>query len=297
MLFAMPRHAFLAGRLASLTGLPQGHAVVGRFPSGELRATLETPVAGRPCLLLGAVAPPDEDLLGTLLLADTLRKEGARRVTALLPYLAYARQDVEEPGRSLAAAWLGRLLQASGVDAVVTVDVHSRRIHDLFPLPVRSLSPARLFADWVPADDPTVVAPDEGAIERAEALRREAGIRRPIAHFVKRRTAEGVAHTALVGEVSRRAVVVDDILDTGGTLVSACERLQQAGVEDIVVMATHGLFTGSRWRRLWALGVRRIYCTDTVPPPQEVTGQALTVLSSAPLLAAHLGPLAEQPAA
>jgi ribose-phosphate pyrophosphokinase len=289
ILLTLPRTARLAAALASQVGRREGQALVGRFANGELHARIETPVAGEECVLLGAVAPPDEDLLATLLVAHTLLTEGARRITALLPYLGYARHDKREPGKSLGTAWLGRLLHASGVQEVVTVDVHSPRVHDLFPLPVQSLSPAAVFAAEIERaglEDVSVVAPDEGARERCEAVRTAAGIARPLAWLGKTRTERGVVHTALHGTVGPRAVIVDDILDTGGTLVSACEALGRAGVRDIRIMVTHGLFTGAAWQRLWLLGVSRIYCTDTTPPPP--TGDAITVLSVAPLLAADL---------
>ncbi|HEU5322675.1 MAG TPA: ribose-phosphate diphosphokinase, partial [Methylomirabilota bacterium] len=254
------------------------------------RVTVETPCAGRRCALLGATAPPDGDLLGTLLLAHTLRKEGAREVLVLVPYLGYARQDRPEPGRSAGAAWVGALLAATGADRAVAVDVHSPAVPALFPIPLVSLSPAPVFAAAVTAlglPRPTVVAPDEGARERAEAVRRAAGIERPLVSFVKMRAEAGVRHLPLSGQVGPRAVIVDDILDTGGTLVSACERLREAGVSEMVVMVTHGLFTGAGWHRLWDLGVSRIYCSDTTPGPAAVDGR-VTVLPVAGVLAAHL---------
>ena len=291
ILFTLSLHEQLAGTLARLGELARGRASIDRFPNLELHATVDAPVKGQRCLLLGALAPPDEHLLATLLLAHTLGREGAQGVTALLPYLGYARQDREEPGKSLAAAWTGELLRASRVDRVITVDVHSASIHRLFPIPVCSLSPAPVFAAELTRlgfRDSTIVAPDEGALGRAEAVRRTAGIERPLAHFTKRRTTAGIVHSMLHGEVGRQAVVVDDILDTGGTLLSACEALRQAGAEQIVIMATHGLFTGTRWQSLPSLGVTRIYCTDTIPLPERAAAAGVAVLPVAEIMAAHL---------
>jgi ribose-phosphate pyrophosphokinase len=289
ILFGLPRTAALAAAVAPLAGCREGCAVVQRFANGELHAALDTPPAGEACALVGAVAPPDADLLSTLLLAHTLGENGAASVTAVLPYLGYARQDRREPGRSRAAAWLGRLLAACGVQEVVTVDVHSPLIHELFPVPVRSLSPAPLVAAEIAAggvDDLCIVAPDAGAIARSDAVRTAARVTHPLVWLDKRRTPDGVVHRALHGTPLPRAVVVDDILDTGGTLLSACEALRDAGVREIVVAVTHGLFTGTAWRRLATLGVTRIVCTDTTTPP--VSAGPVTVLSVAPLLAAHL---------
>ena len=273
-------------------GLERGGFSVRRFPNQELYIELDATPTGRACVILGSVAPPDECLLSTLLLSHTLKKERARKVTALLPYLGYSRQDKEEPGKSLGTAWIGELLRASGVDDVVTVDVHSSAAHRLFPIPVHSLSPAEVFAGEIgrlSLTGATLVAPDEGALDRCEAVRQAAGMERTLAHLKKARTKAGVRHSVLHGEVGPRAVIVDDILDTGATLVSSCEALRGAGVRDIIIMVTHGLFTGSLWERLWSLGVSRIYCTDTVPLPPRPASTRIAVLSVAPLLRDYLG--------
>jgi ribose-phosphate pyrophosphokinase len=297
VLYSLPVHRQLAEALRELTGIEQGGSVISRFPNGELHIELDAVPARRDCIVLGAVAPPDENLLSTLLLSHTLKKEGARRITALLPYLGYARHDRAEPRKSRAAAWLGKVLSASGVSAVVAIDIHSRLIHELFPIPVLSVSPAALFAAEIgklSLTDPVIVAPDEGALERCEAVRRAAGIHRPIAHLTKTRTPEGVRHSILHGAVGAHVILVDDILDTGGTLVSAGEALQRAGAREIVVMVTHGLFTGTAWDRLWSLGVTRMYCTDTTAPREQLVSKPISVLRVAPLLAPYLDLSAEE---
>jgi ribose-phosphate pyrophosphokinase len=291
-LYALPGHQRLAAAVRELAGLEAGGAVVERFANGELHVELETAPAACDSVVLGAVAPPDEHLLSTLLVSHTLKKEGARTVTACLPYLGYARHDRAEPRKSRATAWLGEVLRASGVDAVVTVDVHSPLVHELFPIPVASLSPAALFARAIAAQglgEAVVVAPDAGAVDRCEAVIRAAGIPRPMARLTKTRTADGVRHSTVHGSIRPQVVLVDDILDTGGTLVSACEALAAAGARDITIMATHGLFTGSGWQRLWSLGVSRIYVTDSTALGNSLVGcERIVVLSVAPLLAGAL---------
>jgi ribose-phosphate pyrophosphokinase len=239
------------------------------------------------CAVLGSLAPPDEQMLTALLLADTLKRERARQVVALLPYLGYARQDRADPGQSLGAAWPGALLGAAGVDRVLTVDLHSSQAAACFPMPLDSLSPAPLFARALTQgdlSDLSVVAPDEGARERCQALVRASGLEIPMAYLRKRRDGAAVTHSELLGTVTRRAVVVDDILDTGGTLGSARTELRRAGVREIAVFATHGLFTGERWRELPALGVRRIYTTDSIPHARERAGDIAEVLPVGELL-------------
>ncbi len=275
-------------------GFREAGVSIARFANGELHLALDTPPAGQDCVVLGAIAPPDDRLLSTLLLCHTLRKDGAGRIVAALPYLAYARQDRREAGRSLGAAWVGQLLSAAGADEVVTIDVHSPLVASLVPLRLRSLSPAPLFAAAIAAlalEAPTIVAPDAGARARCEAVRGAAGIARPVVWFDKQRTAAGVRHLTLHGAVGDTVVLVDDILDTGSTLVSACEALAGAGMQRALVMVTHGLFTGTGWQRLWSLGVTRIFCTDTVAGGAPVRPE-ITVLGTGSLLA---DALAERP--
>jgi ribose-phosphate pyrophosphokinase len=295
LLFTLPPHERLGATLTALGGFTAGTVVTGRFANGELHAAVSTNPAGHDCVLLGTVAPPDENLLVASLGLHTLRHQGARRVTALLPYLAYARHDKVEPGKSLGMAWLGASLGASGADEIVTVDVHSRRAQELSPVPVRSLSPAVLFASEIVTltgrtTDLTIVAPDEGAIDRCEAVRQAAGIEAPVAYFAKTRGPGGIRHRALHGAVCRRAVLVDDILDTGSTLVSACQELRAMGVTPVAVMVTHALFTGTRWHALRSFGIETICCTDTTPVPVDIPRDRVRILGVAPLLVTALAP-------
>jgi ribose-phosphate pyrophosphokinase len=282
IIFCLPEYDPLLPReLSGRSGAALGGCTFARFPDGELCVRVGDPVAARVCAVLGSLAPPDQQMVSVLLLAHTLKREGARRVVALLPYLGYARQDLADSGQSLGAAWAGDLLRAAGVDQVLTIDVHSRQAVSCFPMPVDSLSPAPLFADVLTQGDLTdlsVVAPDEGAVERCEAVIRAAGIRTPLARLHKRREADGATHSSFLGTITPRVAIVDDILDTGGTLVSACAALRGAGAQEISVFVTHGLFTGQRWRELQALGVQRIYTTDSIPAAREHTGDLVEVL-------------------
>ncbi|MEK7347634.1 MAG: ribose-phosphate diphosphokinase, partial [Candidatus Eisenbacteria bacterium] len=166
-------------------------------------------------------------------------------------------------------------------------DVHSRRVARLVPMPLVSLSPAEIFAEEIrrrSLQDATIVAPDEGAVERCEAVAKKAGMKRAITIVAKTRTPRGVVHRRLRGRVGRRAIVVDDILDTGGTLLSCCRELRRRGAREIHVLVTHGLFTGDAWTKLWRMGVKTIGCTDTIPV-RSARARNLTVFSAASLLA------------
>jgi ribose-phosphate pyrophosphokinase len=273
-----------------------GRVNVGRFPNGELHVEVPPCAEGRRCIVVGSISPPAANLERVTLLAHALRRAGATRITALLPYLAYARQDRAAGNTSLGLAWVGELLRAGGISDVVCVDVHSENAGEVLGLPLTSLSPAGLLAGALPVawlEDVTLVAPDEGAIDRCSALAQAAKVHAPIVWARKRRTPTGVEHLGLVGSPTRRAVVVDDILDTGATLVSCCRQLRDAGVRRIGVIATHGLFTGGHWRALVSEGVQQIWISDTVlsrcRPPDA------TVVPVAPLLLPVLKGISDDP--
>ena len=265
-----------------------------RFANGELVVRLPQAVAGRACVLVGSVSPPEERLATLLLAADTLKRHGAAHIEAVLPYLAYARQDRLEPQASLACAWVGRVLKASGVDTVLTVDVHSDEAVRLLGLPLRSLSPSSVLAEALRDVDAAAViaAPDEGARGRAAELAAALGPGHPCLWLRKRRTRAGVGHISLHGEVRPSAVVVDDILDTGGTLISCCRELRRRGARTIDIAVAHGLFTGDGWRELQGLA-RTIHVTDTVPEARSFAGGHVQVHPVAAVLQAALTDLEE----
>ena len=291
-LFSFPEYSHVAKFLSDLPGLKPGQFSIVRYQNQELHASIQSAVAGDHCLVLGSIAPPETQMASLLLLAHTLRKEGADRITGVLPYLAYSREDKLKPGESLATAWVGALLKAAAFDEIWVVDLHSQHDRELFPLPVDSLSPAALFGEYLrkfELTDASFVAPDEGAMARCEAVRAAAGqTSGEIVHFQKQRTASGIVHHNPVGQVGRRAVIVDDVLDTGATLVSACGKLITAGAAELHICVTHGLFAGQRWQGLWSLPVKRIFCTDTIPACTGIEDPRITTLPVGPLVRAKL---------
>lgn len=289
MLFAFPDYQQLASPFQGIAGLELHKFSTARYDNQEMHAAIPSNLAGEPCFILGSIAPPDEQFISFTLLSHTLREHGAGQITAILPYLAYARQDKVKEGESLAAAWAGSLLKASGVDRILTVDIHSERDEQLFQVPLISVSPVCLFAKEIHnggLTDATIVAPDHGAVRRCQAVRAAAGL--PLAdtpYFEKKRMDHGVVHSGLIGKTCSRVILVDDMLDTGGTLISACEKLGRIGVDEIYIFVTHGLFTGEDWRQLWSLNVRHISCTSTIPPSAAILADRnISILSIVPLL-------------
>jgi ribose-phosphate pyrophosphokinase len=169
--------------------------------------------------------------------------------------------------------------------------VHGEEDKRLIPLPIESLSPAKTFGKRLAGlalTDVCFVSPDQGAISRCQALKSASGIVcGDVVYFEKHRSTTGIVHHS--PRVERCAVIVDDILDTGATLVSACEKLVAAGAEELYICVTHGLFAGKQWHRLWSLPVRHIFCTDTIPACAVIQDPRITALCIGPMLREKLG--------
>jgi ribose-phosphate pyrophosphokinase len=259
-----------------------------RFANGELQIELGDHVAHKDSAVIGSIAPPDSNLVEYLFVCDTLRNNNASHITAILPYLAYARQDEHEALRSRAASTIGKLLYAAGVRRLITVDPHSSAIGDLFPFQVTSVSPAVVYADQIRRlglTHATIVAPDEGAARRARGVAMALGRGLEITTLSKRRHGELVSHYEIDGDVAEECVIIDDILDTGATLISAAEQLVLHGAKHITVMVTHGLFTGDEWRGIFERNVENLYVTDTVAAPAHILGGSVHQRSVSHLVA------------
>lgn len=262
-----------------------GRSQLIRYPDGELCASAHQGVAGQDCLLVGTIAPPDNQLIEFLMLADAIKRGGARSLWAFLPYLAYARQDKFAVGQAGGIETIGALCRAAGLDGIATIDLHSELDSRLIGLPVLSLLPANLFAREIQRlgwPNVTIVAPDEGGIHRNETLAETLGVHGSVVHLVKKRTS--IVHLGVVGDVGEQVVIADDILDSGRTLVSACNVLHQHGVKDIAIAVTHGLFTGAIWRELFGLGIRALFVTDSCPSALKTEEPEVRVISIKPML-------------
>ncbi len=284
--FAQKEYKSFAERLIKGTKIETGNFSINRFPNKELYILVNSKVQNIDCLVVGTLAPPDENLISLILLCHSLKKEGAKKIKLILPYIAYTRQDKAKPAESFATALIGDIFKVSGIDEIVTLDVHSPKVSELFPIPLISLSPVQIFVEQIKKShlqDSTLVAPDKNALARVQEIIKLLNLKDSTAYLDKQRTLNGVKHLAFHGEVKSKAIIIDDMLDTGETLISCSEQLIQAGVKEIVIMVTHGLFTGEKWKKLWELKVRNIYCLDTVLPLQ-IKDKRVIILSSIPLL-------------
>ncbi len=267
-------------------GISKGGYHLERFPNGEWSVEIVGGVKGEDCYVVGSISPPSDQLLSFLILCHTLKKEGASSVNAILPYLAYSRQDRAEPHKSRLAAFIGKLCEAAGISKVFTIDLHAKEIQELFPMPLISVSPSALFAKEIKKwklSSAAIVAPDQGALQRAHNLR-DLLPEFSLVTFTKKRDPHVVLETS-AKEVPEQVVIVDDILDTGETLLTCVKELVKKGAKEIYIVVTHGLFTGDEWKNLWDYPVKKILCTDSVPISAElVDDRRIETISILPLL-------------
>jgi ribose-phosphate pyrophosphokinase len=287
-LLAGTAHPALARAVASELGVPLAEREAGRFPDGEMHVEIRTSVRGHDVYLVQPTSPPAEEfLLQLLLLADACRRAGAARLTAVMPYVAYARQDRRGTGREpVGARLLADLLATGGFHRVVAVDLHSPALEGVFTLALEHLTAVPLLARAITAPGPNavVVAPDLGATKLAERYARQLDL--PVALVHKRRlTGERVTVRGVTGEVRGRVpLVVDDMITTGGTIEAAVGAVLEAGsADEVVVAATHGLFVGEAVRRLAALPLSEVLVTDSVAG--ETGALRVRRVTLAPLLA------------
>ncbi len=297
VLLAGPANVALATAVADAVGVPLASRDVSRFPDGEIHVELHETVRDADVYLLQPTAPPIEThLLQLLFLVDACRRGGAARVTAVLPYFGYARQDRRASGReAIGARVVADMLRGAGVDRVVAIDLHTTTLEGVFPVPLEHLSAVPLTSRAIHASRDgapgVVVAPDAGATKLAERWGRLLEL--PVAFVHKTRlSGEAVATHGVAGSVQGRApLIVDDMISTGGTMAGAIEAVLAAGAtRDVLVAVTHGLFVGPAVERLARLPIRRLIVTDTVGGARPA-GLPLEIVSVAPLLADAIGRL------
>jgi ribose-phosphate pyrophosphokinase len=267
-------NVMLAEQVAGKLGVKLTPRIMERFPDGELHIEIQQSVRGGDVYLLQPTCPPvDENLLELLFFADACRRAGALRLTAVVPYFGYARQDRRVRGREpVGARLVADLVNTSGIHRLVAVDLHSRSNESAFAVPLEHLSAVDILAEALRPSvraNSVIVAPDLGAVKIAE--RYATLLNLPVAIIHKSRiSGEQVKVQRIMGEVrDKNVIIVDDIVSTGGTIAEAAKALFQAGCSAarVKVVATHGLFVAPAAERLTKLPIERFYVSDSVPPP------------------------------
>jgi ribose-phosphate pyrophosphokinase len=289
MLLSGTSNPQLSADIAEKLGSRVCDITVKRFADGEIFVRIDENVRGRDVFIVQPTAPPAESIMELLLLIDAASRASAARVTAVVPYYGYARQDrKDQPRVAIGAKLLANLIATAGADRVISIDFHQHQLQAFFDIPVDHLYAMPVFVDHYSHHDLqplVVVASDVGAAKMARGYARRLG--GEIAMIDKRRPAHNVAEVVnVVGEVKgKNCLIPDDMIDTGGTMSEAVRALKDKGAQDIYICATHALLSGPAVSRLSELPVREVAVTDTISLPAEKRFPALSVLSVADLLA------------
>ena len=292
-IFAGTANAELAAAIARELGVDLGSCTVERFPDGELSVHLDQSVLGHDVVIVQPTSPPVNDhLIELLVFADACRRAAAARLTAVVPYLGYARADRRQGLRQpITASMVADFMRSTGIGHLLTLEMHTPQLEGFFRMPVDNLTAVPLLSaslhHQIP-DDAVVVSPDLGGLWRATEFGQRLGL--PVAVCHKRRlSGTDVRITDVTGDVRDRAcVIVDDMITTGGTIAEAVRALLAAGARpDFTVAATHGVFVSGAYARLAEAGVHTVLVTDTVAL-RDREWPPLRVISVAPLIAAAL---------
>jgi ribose-phosphate pyrophosphokinase len=291
MLIAGRANPTLAERVARELELPLAPVKIERFPDREVHVELEESPRERDVFVLQPTGlPPDEHLFELLVLADSTRRAGATRITAVIPYFGYARQDRRAKGlEAVAARLVADLMVAAGIQRVITLDLHTDAIEGFFTVPVERLTAVPVLAEAiskVQPDKAVVVSPDLGAAKLADSYAKLLNL--PVAIVHKTRTGpEAVTATRVTGDVrGRTPIIIDDMISTGATIEAAAAAVADAGAEQqgLIVAATHGLFVGACADRLGSLGIQHLFVTDSIDAGL-VLGLAVETVGVAAILA------------
>ena len=289
-IFTGTAHPALAKEISDYIGVPLGKSLCGRFNNGEIQVMINESVRGKDCFIIQPTGSPvNDNLMEMLIMVDALKRASARNITVVVPYYGYARQDRKTRGREpISAKLVADLLGTAGVTRVVTMDLHAGQIQGFFDVPVDHLASAALLADYVKSknlENLTVVSPDLGGVNRARDLADRVGA--PIAIIEKRRPEPGVAEVMnLIGDVAGKvAVMVDDMVDTAGSLTEGARALKKFGAKEIYACCTHPVLTDPALSRIAQSEIKELIVTNTIPLPPNKKHNKIKVLSVAPILA------------
>jgi ribose-phosphate pyrophosphokinase len=288
--FAGNSHPTLAAAIMGELEAPLGRALVGQWKNGETRVKLDENVRGSDVFVIQSIcAPVDHHLVELLLMIDALRRASAARITAVVPYYAYAKQEKKTSGREpISAKLVANLICTAGAHRLLTIDLHSPAIEGFFDIPVDHLRATPLLARHFKREGlahAVAVSPDAGGVQRAEDFRARLG--GSLAIISKRHPGPDLTEALeMVGDVDGKvAVVVDDMISTGGTLTVAAELLRQRGAAAVHAAATHGIFAADALGLIERSPLDRVWVTDTLPLPEHGPRGKVEVMTVAPLLA------------
>lgn len=281
----------LADKVCGYLEVAPGRIHVSDFPDGETRCKIEQDVRGRDVFVIQSTSPPvNQNLMELLIMIESFKRASAGRITAVIPYFGYARQDRKDEGRvPITAKLVANLITRAGADRVVTMDLHAAQIQGFFDIPVDHLVASPILDDHIrgldfPKDDIMVVSPDEGSIKRALSHAQSLGC--PVAIVDKRRAGNFTTSANLIGGPveDKVCLIFDDMISTAGSICGAAKLVAESGARAVYLGCTHGIFCGDAIKNLKDTPVERIITTDTIPLAKERSLPNFEVLSVAPLL-------------
>lgn len=289
-IFALNSNKPLAKKIPDAVGVPLGKTSVDRFSDGEIRINIEESIRGDEIFIIQSTsAPVNDNLMELLIMIDALRRASASTINVVMPYYGYARQDRKARSREpITAKLVADMLEKAGADRVIVLDLHAAQIQGFFDIPVDHLMGAPLLADYFLKNglekDAVVVSPDHGGVTRARKLAEF--LKAPIAIIDKRRPKANVAEIMnIIGSVDgKRCIIIDDMIDTAGTITLASQALMDAGAKEVYACATHPVLSGPAIERLDKSPIKKIIVTDSIQLPEEKQIDKLTQVSVGPLI-------------
>ncbi len=285
-LFSGSAHTELGDRIAQYLGMEIGKIDRRRFSDGEFWVKFQENIRGRDIFLLQPTHPPADNLMELLIMIDAAKRASAARVTAVIPYFGYARQDrKDQPRVAITSRLIANLLEAAQADRILTMDLHTPQLQGFFDIPVDHLYSSMILAPYFmkfAKEDLVVVSPDVGGIAMARSYAQRLGAN--LAFIDKRRARHNESEVMnVIGDVAgKRALIIDDIVDTAGTICKAVQRLKELGSVEVHVACTHPILSGKSIERLAVAGLTQFVVTDTIPLHAEAKASGLfTVLSTA----------------
>lgn len=286
-IFAGSNSEHLAEKIAEAAGLQVGDSSIVRFSDGEFETCYEETVRGAHVFIVQSTYPPTDNLMELLLMIDAAKRASAYKVCAVIPYFGFARQDRKDrPRVAIGAKLVANLLMAAGVDRVMTMDLHADQIQGFFNVPVDHVYASPMFVDYIKGlnlDDLVIASPDMGGTKRANAYSKYLNCPMVICHKAREK-ANQVAEMRIIGDVEgKNVIIVDDMIDTAGTIKMAAEIMMENGAKSVRAIATHPVLSGPAYERIEESALQEVVVTNSIPLRKEC--DKITVLSIADLFA------------
>ena len=286
-IFACSQSTELAEKIAAKFGAPLGNVITSHYSDGEFQPSYEESIRGTRIFIIGSTHPGAENLMEMLLMIDAAKRASARHVTAVLPYFGWARQDrKDKPRVPIAAKLVAKMLEAAGATRIITMDLHADQIQGFFEKPVDHLFASTVFLPYLRSlnlDNLTIASPDMGGSKRAYAYSKtmESDV---VICYKQREKANVISHMELIGDVTgKNVVLVDDMVDTAGTLTTAADLMMERGALSVRAICTHPILSGNAYERLENSKLQELIVTDSIPLKQK--SDKIRVISCADLFA------------